>query len=206
MESTEINITQYCQIRNASIYLNGKIEYQFPTNLYEVFAENAYKFLDSKYPKFYKMDNLSKLGFLCSEVLLKNTNLKEYNSEKIGINIINKNSSIDTDIKYNNLISKGASSPAIFVYSLPNIMLGEICIRHNIKGENLLLVSDHYNIKMQFDYIQTLFKSDIVDAIICGFIDYIEEEYQAFLILVEKNNQTNSLPFTVENINQLYKP
>ena len=203
LKDFKLHIIQSCYISNASIYLNGNLQYNFPTKNFETFAENAYKNLDIKYPKFYKMDNLSKLGFLCAETVLQNIDLNKYSPEKIAINIINKNSSIDTDIKYNNLIAKGASSPAIFVYSLPNIMIGEICIRHNIQGDNLLFVDENYNTEMQFNYIKSLFENNKIEAGICGYIDYIEDHYEAFLFLVEKNH--SQIPFTQENINQLYK-
>lgn len=199
------NIIQYCYIRNSHIYVNGKSIYHFKTNNFETFAENAYKMLDLKYPKFHKMDNLSKLGFLCAEMLLKNINLSNYEPQQIAINIVNKNSSIDTDIRYNNLIAKGASSPAIFVYSLPNIMIGEICIKHHIQGDNLLFVSDYYNIELQHDYVATLIKNKNCETCICGWIDYIENNYEAFLFLVEKESNTTTLPFTIDNIKQLYK-
>ena len=205
MEELKPHIIQYCHISNSSVFFNGKLVYDAIAEDFETFAENAYKHLESRYPKFYKMDNLSKLGFLCAEQTLKNINLSKYKPENIAINIINKNSSIDTDIRYNNLIAKGASSPAIFVYSLPNIMAGEICIRHNIKGDNLLFVSDKYDINLQYNYSISLFEMNVCEALICGWIDYVEGNYEAFLMFIEKNNHTGILPFTNRNIQQLYK-
>jgi len=205
MNNSKLYISQYSSIKASAVYLNGNLKFNFSSANFESFAETTYKNLDIKYPKFYKMDNLSKLGFLCAEIVLKNIDLSKYAPEKIGINIVNKNSSIDTDIRYNNLVSKGASSPAIFVYSLPNIMIGEICIRHNIKGDNLLFVSDHFDTKLQHDYVSSLFTTNIIDAEICGWIDYTENNYQAFLCLIERNEEADFLPFTKENIQQLYK-
>jgi len=128
MNDSKLYITKYSSIKASSIYINGKLEFHFPTKKFEVFADNTYKNFDLKYPKFHKMDNLSKLGFLCAEMLLNNIPLNNFEPQQIAINIVNKNSSIDTDIRYNNLITKGTSSPAIFVYSLPNIMIGESII------------------------------------------------------------------------------
>lgn len=199
------NITQYCHISNSSIYVNGNPILHANTDNFETFAEDAYRNLDLKYPKYHKMDNLSKLGFLCAEMLLKNIDINIYQPSKFAINIVNKNSSIDTDIRYNNLIAKGASSPAIFVYSLPNIMIGEICIKHHIQGDNLLFVSDDYDIELQYNYVATLFQNKICDVCMCGWIDYVENNYEAFLFLVEKKNDATTLPFTIDNIKQLYK-
>ena len=47
---------------------------------------NVYSFCRSEYPKFYKMDNLSKLGFLAAEILLKGTDHeKKYGGIEIGM-------------------------------------------------------------------------------------------------------------------------
>ena len=86
------------------------------------------------------MDNLSKLGWLASEVLLKNSFDKEnYQPEEIGIVLANANSSLDKDIKYWESVQDMAS-PSLFVYTLPNIVIGEICIRNHFKGENALYI------------------------------------------------------------------
>ena len=90
--------------------------------------------------KFYKMDNLCKLGYVAAEYLLKDTN---YHPKEIGIILANASSSLDTDCKHQAIISKEgdkAASPAVFVYTLPNVVLGEICIRHKIQGENTFFV------------------------------------------------------------------
>jgi hypothetical protein len=205
MENSKPNIIQYCHIRNGAVFFNGQLDYEATSGDFETFAENTYKHFEIRYPKFYKMDNLSKLGFLCAELTLKNSNLSKYKPENIAINVVNKNSSIDTDIRYNNLIAKGASSPAIFVYSLPNIMTGEICIRHNIKGDNLLFLSDKYDTGLQCNYVDSLFDMNVCEAVVCGWIDYVEGCYEAFLMFIEKNNPTGILPFTNRNIQQLYK-
>lgn len=200
-----LNITQSCYITQNSLYVNGNCEYDQPSENFETFAEDCYKHFDIRYPKFYKMDNLSKLGFLAAEALLKDVDLNKYAPEKIAINIVNKNSSIDTDIKYNDLVAKGTSSPAVFVYTLPNIMIGEICIRHNIKGDNLLFVSDKYDTELQYNYLLSLFENNESEMCIFGYIDFVENNYEAFLCVTEKINQPDLLSFTNPDIYQLYK-
>ena len=57
----------------------------------------------------------------------------------------NSNSSLDVDIKHNASIAdkeKYFPKPAVFVYTLPNIMLGELSIRHLLRGENIFFVSE----------------------------------------------------------------
>jgi hypothetical protein len=199
-------IVQFCLVRNASVELNGKQVFSEPDTAFEQFAENAYKHFAIRYPKFYKMDNLCKLAFIAAELTLAGQGWEEkYDPYKTGINLLNENSSIDTDIKYNDLLKKGIASPAIFVYSLPNIMVGEICIRHNIKGDNLLFISDEYNTKMQHQYSSVLLDTGIVDALLSGRVDFCSTGYEAFIYTVEKSEDTSCLEFTQENLEHLYK-
>jgi hypothetical protein len=62
--------TDICTIENSKIVLNEVI-FETPTENFSDFAKEAYKSLALNYPKFHKMDNLSKLAFLASEMILK---------------------------------------------------------------------------------------------------------------------------------------
>ncbi len=163
-----------------------------------------YRHFGFDYPKFYKMDNLSKLGWLATEILLKNSFIKTYQPEDVGIILTNKSSSLDTDIKYFET-TKSVASPALFVYTLPNIVMGEISIRHHLKGENALFVSDQFEVGFIQRYVQRLFTDDSVQSCICGWLEFFGNNVEAALYLVEKTNHGTSIPFTEENINKLYQ-
>ena len=106
---------------------------------------SAYQHFDLNYPKFYKMDNLSKLGWLTSEILLNGDFEKDrYKPEEVGLILANKNSSLDDDIKYWESV-KDVASPSLFVYTLPNIVIGEICIRNHFKGEHAFYIQDDFD-------------------------------------------------------------
>ncbi len=64
--------------------------------------------------------------------------------DETGIILSNANGSLDVDLKYAKTMQAGAS-PALFVYTLPNIVIGEISIRHKIKGENAFFVFKDFN-------------------------------------------------------------
>ena len=85
--------------------------------------------------KFYKMDDLCKLGYVAAEYLLKD---KTFAHWKWECYLPTPTSSLHTDIRHQQLIDQDgdrAASPAVFVYTLPNVVSGEICIRHKIQGE-----------------------------------------------------------------------
>ncbi len=149
------------------------------------------------------MDNLSKLGFLASEVLLKDENIQEFVQNQIGIVLTNANSSLDTDEKYFQSI-KEIASPALFVYTLPNIIMGEICIRNKFKGENSFFVFDVFNAKFLEQYVGELFNNNVVQLCICGWVDVLDENYKAVLFLVAIKPQQKMLLFKEENINDIF--
>lgn len=82
------------------------------------------------YPKFFKMDTLSRLGFIAAELLLKDQQVE-------AVILANRSASIKNDTDYLATITgeNYYPSPALFVYTLPNIVTGEIAIRHHIQGE-----------------------------------------------------------------------
>jgi hypothetical protein len=198
-------ITASCVISNHVVYKNEipvfeKKEVNLPGFLLSVFDQ--FHFI---YPKFYKMDNLSKLGWLAAEILLMDSFKKDnYQQAEIGVVLANANSSLDTDLKYFET-TKNIASPALFVYTLPNIMIGEICIRHNFKGENAFFIFEAFNAGFIQQYVNNLFNNNILQACICGWVELLEDQYKAVLFLVEKEKDSQSTLFSIENINKIYQ-
>lgn len=205
MNKQEITVTQYCRIRENIISKSGKVLFNNPDEPFSRFADNAYRFFNMGYPKFHKMDNLSKLGLLASYILLINSNLHDkYTPFEAGVVLSNKNSSLDTDIKYYDQVKKGVASPAVFVYSLPNIVIGEICIRNGIKGENSFFISDHFNVSQQVQYVNNLLETNVVKSCICGWVELLGNTYDAFFYLVENSEKKEGSPFTIQTIENLF--
>lgn len=164
---------------------------------------SLYRSLGLDYPKFYKMDQLSKLGWLASEILLKdNTILSAMLPEEIGIVLSNANSSLDTDVKYLDTVADIAS-PAVFVYTLPNIMIGEISIRNKFKGENAFFIFDRFDAEFIELYVGQLLDTGVLKACICGWVDVLGEDYKATLFLVARK-QSDTV-FTKENMDKIFR-
>jgi hypothetical protein len=151
------------------------------------------------YPKFYKMDALSQLGFLAAELLLREV-FMAHAPEDVGVVLSNANASLDTDIRYYKTVGDMAS-PALFVYTLPNIVIGEICIRHGFKGENSFFVFKAFHPTFIQEYVAGLLQESFVKACICGWVEVLGEAYDAALFLVERSG---TVEFTVNNLNELY--
>ena len=202
--SKKIYITASCVIQDNTIYSNGKPVFENKEPGISGFLDAAYQHFIISYPKFHKMDNLSKLGLLATDILLKEDfKTKNYQPEQVGIVLANASASLDTDIKYYKTVNDMAS-PALFVYTLPNIVIGEICIRNNFKGENAFFVFKQFDATFIAQYVNNLFDNNVIDACICGWVELLGENYKAVLLLVEKQQSNQSAAYTTENINKIY--
>ena len=108
-------------------------------------AEDMYSALQCSYPKFFKMDKLCKWAWVATEYLLggKDEAYKGIDKNKIAICLTTGHGCIDVDKRY--LDGIAIASPGLFVYTLPNIMLGELCIRHGFKGEQQCMVNEKFD-------------------------------------------------------------
>ena len=203
--NTENYITASCIISNHIVYKNGNPVFEEKELYLPEFMVAAYRHFDLQYPKFFKMDNLSKLGWLANEILLQGSFDKEkYIAEDVGIVLSNANSSLDTDIKYYET-TKTIASPAQFVYTLPNIVIGEISIRHHFKGENAFFITEEFDGGFIEQYVSNLINNNILQCCICGWVDVLYNKYNATLFLIEKDKSANSVNFTKENLNKIYQ-
>jgi len=198
-------IQDYCHIKNHQLKLNGKVIFEDDrNNNLKEFLKNSYKSQKINYSKFFKMDNLSKMTFLAAEIILKNIALQELNNN-IALVFSNNAASLDTDRKFQNSISDSDNfypSPAVFVYTLPNIGIGEISIRHQLKSENAFFVFENYNAKFHQNYENVLLRSNISDAVLGGWVNVDEENYEAFVYLVSRKG---NIEHTNKNLIKLYK-
>ena len=167
------------------------------------FLLSVYQHLEVSYPKFYKMDNLSKLGWLATEVLLEDSDIKQYQPEEVGLVLSNANASLDSDKRYMQSVAD-IPSPALFVYTLPNIMIGEICIRNHFKGEDAFFIFEKFDAVFIEQYVNDLLSNNVLQTCICGWVDVLNEEYKAVLFLVEKTKKANAVPFLAKNLNVIF--
>lgn len=205
-----ISLSNHIYFSENKLFSNFEMRYNFENSLTFAMAFKAiYKDLGMKYPKYFKMDSLSKLGFLSTEVLLQNRLLVEdYKPERVGIVVGNSASTYIMDSKHQASLDDKESyfpSPANFVYTLPNIMTGEICIRHKFKGENAVFISDGFDDSFIFKYVNTLLIDNKLDACLLGYVNIDHNNYEAFLALVEKKEGEAFNQNTLKEIHTKYK-
>lgn len=145
------------------------------------------------YPKFFKMDGLCRLGFIGAELLLKN--LSPAQLENTAIILFNRSGSLATDRNYQQTISDKDNyfpSPSLFVYTLANIVTGEIAIRHKIYGETSFYIMDQKDDTQIERIVSESLLTSNPGHILCGWVEYVDENcYLADLKLME--NQINKI-------------
>ena len=147
-----------------------------------------YKRFVADYPKFYKMDSLCRLGLIASELILKNNEL-----EPQAIILFNNSSSAIADRSYWATVSapdNSFPSPAHFVYTLPNIVTGEIAMRHGLHVETSFYILPERDERLIDDIVKSICMEEDFRSAIIGWIDYTDDEhYIADLKLLSKHNK-----------------
>lgn len=176
-----------CQISQGQILHNQAVWLEEKALPFGKFIKQAYRQLEWKYPKFHKMDRLCKLATVTARVLLQNEALEGYAPEEIGVVIANKTATYHTDSKHIASIdpSNYYPSPAVFVYTLPNILVGELCIQYNIKGEAAFFIQEEANLAFLEDYSQLLLESGAAKVCLTGWVEYTEAHYHSELQLLK---------------------
>lgn len=142
------------------------------------------------YPKYHKMDALSRLAFLATELLLSRGDVPQ-DSERATI-LFNRTSSVVADRCHLGSIAKPGEfypSPSVFLGTLPNIATGEIAIRHGYTGETSLYITDFRDEALMKKVVSSSFSLGGFRSLICGFVDCDRgDSIEADLKILVRNN------------------
>ena len=132
---------------------------------------DIYKQQIGDYPKFYKMDILTRLAFVASELLIKDMGETQ---EEPAIILFNHSSSIVADSQFLGTICDAEDffpSPSVFVYTLPNITTGEIAIRHHFQGETSFYILPEKDEALMQQILEATLNATNAKSAISGWID-----------------------------------
>lgn len=178
-----LKILAECILVPHTISVNGSLVFDRQGGDAESFFREAYHQLGIEYPKFHKMDSLSKLAFLGTEYLLKSFPL-QVEDDELAMVFHCGSSSAESDSHHQALIqSKSKVSPAIFVYTLPNILMGEIAIRNKWYGENLLILAKDFDFDAWKRDVVTLFDTKKATFGLGGWVEFFQGNYELRLYL-----------------------
>lgn len=160
---------------------------------------NVYKERIGDYPKYYKMDGLCRLGFVASELLLQAEGERLFDEkgrvqpsdarDDRAVILFNRSSSLCDDVAYQATIANPDDyypSPGIFVYTLPNILTGEIAIRNGYHGETCFYVLPDKDEAEMEAVIRESFLDETTRSALCGWVDCEDDDtFEADLYLME---------------------
>ena len=152
------------------------------------------------WPKFFKMDTLSKAGFVASELLLKKVGERRLEGEEYthsrAIVLFGSTASLCADQNYQETIQDRDNyypSPALFVYTLPNIVTGEIAIRNHWRGETSFYVLESPDADQMAFHLACAFDDPETESILAGWVDSRNnDDYQVFMTLIDREDAADT--------------
>ena len=203
----DIQINRYCRIRPGQVVLDGEVYLESTQQSCETqaFLSDIYRRLGIDYRKFFKMDILPKLGFLAAELLMKEAD-KEASKGDAGIVLFNRSSSLEADTAYQHTIQKDTDyfpSPAVFVYTLPNIVIGEIAIRNKIYGETAFYVFSQFESRLMAEIIEDTMHQSGMKYLIAGWTEATSDSIDCLMMHCEAGITGNN-PLCPEKIEKLF--
>ena len=128
------------------------------------------------YPKFFKMDLLSRIGFVASELLLQQEGAERFvPRDDRAVVIAGTAGCLLNDQAYMATIQPDNyfPSPSLFVYTLPNIVTAEIAIRNKYLGETM-----YYALLSEDDLLPLVATTlnDKTTSVLGGWIDIVDND------------------------------
>lgn len=189
-----MKITASSYISPAGVFHNGKLQFTFQE---ENWQKECYQQLGLDYPKFHKMDNLSKMTVLATEIIQSEGVFNTLQDDELELLFANTNASQHTDMKFiESYTNQGNPSPSLFVYTLPNILTGELAIRNKWYGENTFFVTPQFDSNLFSERLYHAFRKG-GKWCLCGWVDSkvdeknkVTEECFLFLVALNENDPT----------------
>ena len=153
-----------------------------------------YKQYIGDYPRYYKMDILSKVAFICSELLLQAEGTRDKHKEDRAVILFNHSSAVVSDRAFLSTIAEEYyPSPSVFVYTLPNIATGEIAIRNGYHGETSFYILPRKSAEIMDNIINASLRDSAMQSVITGWVDCDDENHFEAEMMIIKNKDMNDL-------------
>ena len=211
MERRELD---FVVLNQGFVSVNGRVlEHESTGN---ALLSELYRNHIADWPKFFKMDTLSKAGFVATELLLKEINEHRCSSEEFvqsrAIVLFGSTASLCADRNYQETIQEKDNyypSPALFVYTLPNIVTGEIAIRNHWRGETSFYVLEEPDAAQMAFHLSCALQDNVTESILAGWVDSAQnDDFQAFMTLIGKEDAADTewlagqLQLMINNLNK----
>ena len=188
----------YVVLNQGYVSVNGRVlEHEATGN---ALLSELYRGHIGDWPKFFKMDTLSKAGFVASELLFKEIGAEKCSGEEFAQNhavvLFGSTASLCADRNYQETIQNRDNyypSPALFVYTLPNIVTGEIAIRNHWRGETSFYVLEAPDADQMAFHLACAFQDQVTDSILAGWVDStMNDDFQTFMTVIRKEDAADT--------------
>ena len=113
-------------------------------------------------PRFGRMDALSRLGLMAVELL----GVEFADKDNVGVVLETRCGSLLADRQFLRMLS-----PSVFTYTLPSTAIGEICIRHKLRGPVLCLMGMNSDGRQALEQAQAWLQTGETKSCICLYAD-----------------------------------
>jgi len=163
---------------------------------------NLYRRVIGDYPKFFKMDTPCRAALLATELLVTGED-RSVPREDRAVLLFSRSGPLDNDRHFQESITPDGwfPSPSLFVYTLANIMTGEIAIRNRWKGDTSAFVLSGFDAGTFVTTVRACFADKDTRSAVCGWVECPDEDrFDVLLLLVDRAEGD----FEKENIQSLY--
>jgi len=207
----KLYIYKYSYIGGGQARVDGQPVFVAGTEQGNEFLAALYRSLKTDYPKFFKMDGLSKLGFLASELIFGDEAVRFEPRRDMAVVCFNRSASLEADLAYQETIRPGENyfpSPSVFVYTLPNIVAAEIAIRNRIFGETSFFVAEHFDAGQTAAAVSHAFRNADARYVLTAWVEYSGGRYETLMLLTGNTPPTGSASppvfFSTDELNRIY--
>lgn len=180
----EVYVSSKRNIKEVASYFLPSSDVAFPE-----FIRTEYKTLGESNMKFYKMSDMCKALYVAVGKLLTNSSFEDIEQNRRAIVLANRSASLNADIVHQQILNQHlpeGTSPAAFVYTLANVAMGEICIRHKIQGDNTFFIENEDS-GVAERYARSLIANNKADVVICGWCEYLKGNWSVNIKLLKNN-------------------
>ncbi|MBV6405352.1 MAG: hypothetical protein IT228_11845 [Flavobacteriales bacterium] len=155
----------------------------------------CYQALAMDYPKFHKMDLAAKLTVLVAEPVVRVARERGADlTEATGVLALGASGCLGTDVEHWRVRqATGLASPAVFVYTLPNIGVGELTIRHGMHGPSLCLMTEAPDAPEALMAARLLRRDPRVRWLVCLWSDIFADRFEAQAVVFGPDDHPTAL-------------
>lgn len=164
-----------------------------------------YRSFVKDYPKFFKMDVLCKLGVVATELLVMGEADRFTPREDRAVLLFSHSGPLCNDRNYQKTIAEDDffPSPSLFVYTLANIVTGEIAIRNKYEGDTTAFELASFEPAAFVAAVRDAFEDRVTRSAICGWAEAVDASHFAAVMMLVDQDAAEGLDFTPENVEKI---